>query len=109
MTAPRAVALVVVALLVAALGPSFGYVRVLLGSLVFLALLWFGFKYWRDVGLIPPEPQTEDVSDQDLRYLCAVCGLELKVEVAARDRAPTHCGEAMQLVTGSGRPPLRSI
>ena len=109
MTAWRMGALVLIGLLVALLGESYGYLRVLVGSLVFFGLLSFGFKYWRDVGLIPPDPETKDVREQDLRYVCSVCGLELRIEVAARDKAPNHCGEAMQLVTGSGGAPLRTV
>ena len=107
MTGGRMAGLVVVGLLVAWLGSSYGYIRVLVGSVVFLALLSFGFKYWRDVGLIPPEPTTEDVRSQNLRYICTVCGLELRIEVAARDKAPTHCGEAMKLIAGTERSPLQ--
>lgn len=109
MTGWRATAVSLIGLLVALLGSEYGYVRVLIGSTVFFALLGFGFKYWRDVGLIPPEPETQDVRAQDLRYICSVCGLELRVEVAARDKAPNHCGEAMELLTGPGRAPSRPI
>jgi hypothetical protein len=90
------------------LGESFGYVRAAIGLALLVAFVAFGFKYWRDVGLIPPEPEPTDVSDFDLKYVCRVCGLELRVEVAAKDKPPKHCGEAMQLVPG-GTPPLRPI
>ena len=43
-----------------------------------------------------------DVAKYELRYVCTMCGLELKVEKAARDKAPTHCMEPMVLVTGHG-------
>ncbi len=105
MTGIRAMALISIAFVVALLGPSYGYVRVVIGATVFFILLSFGFKYWRDVGLIPPEPEIQDVSAQELRYVCSMCGLELKVEIAARDKAPNHCGEAMELVTGPDRTP----
>lgn len=99
--AGRVAASAAVVLLVAGLGATYGYGRVLVGAVVFLALLSFGFKYWRDVGLIPPDPETEDVRAYDLRYVCSMCGLELRVEVAARDKAPTHCMEPMELRSGS--------
>lgn len=109
MNARRVVALVVIAVLVALLGGAYGYLRVLVAAVVFMAVLSFAFKYWRDVGMIPPEIETQDVRAQDLRYVCSVCGLELRVEVAARDKAPTHCAEPMQLVRGSGTAPLRPV
>jgi hypothetical protein len=90
------------------LGEAFGYLRAAIGLALLTGLLLFGFKYWRDVGLIPPEAELTDVSEFDLKYICRVCGLELRVEVAAKDKAPTHCGEPMELVSG-GAPPLRPI
>ncbi len=91
-----AVALVVV-------GEMFGYLRTGVGLTVVALVLVAGFKYWRDVGLIPPEPEATDVRAQGLRYVCAMCGLQLKVEVAAKERPPKHCGESMQLI-GEGEP-----
>ncbi|HYI45822.1 MAG TPA: hypothetical protein VE174_10245 [Actinomycetota bacterium] len=91
------------------LGSAYGYVRAGVGIVFFLAVFMFGFKYWRDVGLIPPEPERTDVRDQGLKYVCGVCGLELRVEIAARDRAPNHCAEPMQLVTDGDQAPLRPV
>jgi hypothetical protein len=91
------------------LGRFFGYARAGIVVVVFTALFVFGFRYWRDVGLFPPEPERTDVSDQGLRYVCTVCGMELRVEIAARDRAPTHCGEQMQLVRDGEQVPLRPV
>lgn len=91
------------------LGEAYGYVRSAVGIAVFLILFMFGFKYWRDVGLIPPEPERTDVSDQGLKYVCSMCGLELRVEIAARERAPTHCMEPMQLVREGEQAPLRPV
>lgn len=91
------------------LGEAYGYGRAAIGIVVFALLFLFGFRYWRDVGLFPPEPDRTDVSDQGFRYVCTMCGLELKVEVAARDRAPTHCGEPMQLVRDGEQVPLRPV
>ena len=95
--------------LVVALGPIYGWVRSGIGVAIGFGILAFGYKYWRDVGLIPPEPELTDVSDQDMRYVCTMCGLELKVEVASKDRAPTHCMEPMVLERAGGKPPLRPI
>lgn len=104
----RAIVLIIAGAVFIALGQAFGFLRAAVGLAVLMALLVFGFKYWRDVGLIPPEPEVTDVSDFDLKYVCRVCGLELRVEVAAKDKAPTHCGEPMELVSG-GTPPLRPV
>lgn len=100
------------ALLIAAvllLGTFYGFARAVLGVAMFVGILLFGWSYWRNVGLAPPEPELADVSEYGLRYVCTVCGLELKVEVAAHDRAPRHCTEEMELVRTGGRPPLRPI
>ena len=91
------------------LGQSFGYVRAGIAIVVFTGVFVFGFRYWRDVGRFPPEAEPTDVSDQGLKYVCRMCGLELRVEIAARDRAPTHCGESMQLVKDGEQVPLRPV
>jgi hypothetical protein len=101
--------LVVALIAVALLTPSYGLLRSAIGVALFAAVLIFGFKYWRDVGLIPPEPDPEDVSDYGLKYVCTVCGLELKVEKVAKDKPPTHCGEKMELVRTGGKPPLKPV
>lgn len=86
---------------VVALGPTFGFLRTGLALLMFGALSYFGMRQVRSMMTNLPEPEVEDISNYDLRYICRMCGLELKVEVAARDRAPTHCMEPMELVTSS--------
>ena len=105
----RAVLALLAVAAVVVLGESYGYLRSAITVGVGAALLTFGFKYWRDVGLIPPDPEQEDVRDQELRYVCRVCGLQLRVEISARDRAPTHCSEPMELVKEEPPAPLRSI
>lgn len=105
----RVVGGVVVALIFVRLGLSYGFIRAVLGIGMFVAILLLGWSYWRNVRLAPPEPEIADVSDYGLRYVCTMCGLELKVEVAARDKAPRHCMEEMVLVRTGGRPPLRPL
>ena len=95
--------------LVLFLGREYGYVRSTVALLMAAAILYVGLSYFRSAGEAPPEPDVEDVSDESLRYVCTMCGLELKVEVAASDRAPTHCREKMVLVQGGRRPPLRPV
>lgn len=95
--------------LVWALGEPFGYVRAAVALAMAGAILYVGLSYFGSAGEVPPDPEVEDVSDGSLRYVCTMCGLELKVEVAASDRAPSHCREKMVLVHGGGRPPLKPV
>lgn len=94
---------------VVALGPSFGFVRAAVGVAMFFALATFGMRQVRSMMKAPPEPELADVSEYGLKYVCTMCGLELKIEVAAKDRAPTHCMEPMVLERTGGRPPLRPV
>jgi hypothetical protein len=87
----------------------YGVVRTAIALAMGLAILLFGVKYIHSVVSSPPEPEVADVSDYGLRYICTMCGLELKVEVAAKDRAPSHCMEPMVLVRTGGKPPLRPV
>ncbi|MDQ3914548.1 MAG: hypothetical protein M3323_04335 [Actinomycetota bacterium] len=101
--------LLAVLLVIALLGRSFGYLRAAVAVAMFFAIFYVGFSYFRSAGEAPPDPDVEDVGDEGLRYVCTMCGLELKVEVAASDRAPSHCREKMVLVQGRRPPPLRPV
>lgn len=90
-------------------GEAFGYMRAVIAVGVFWILLSFGLRQLRGIANSPPDPELADVSDYGLKYVCSMCGLELRVEVAARDRAPTHCMEPMKLVRVGGKPPLTSV
>jgi hypothetical protein len=93
-----------------ALSFPFGFLRAAVAVVMFAAILTFGVRFMRSiVHAPPPEPEVADVGDYGLRYVCSMCGLELKIEKAARDRAPTHCMEPMVLVREGGRPPLRPV
>ena len=84
--------------------------RLALGILMGLGILAIGVLYLRSIVTAPPpEPDVTDVSEYGLRYVCAMCGLELKIEVAAKDRPPTHCGEPRALVRTGGKPPLTPV
>ena len=97
------------AVFIAGVGPFFGYWRATIAFLIAAPILALGIGYFRSAGNSPPEPKAEEVSASDMRYVCSVCGLELKVLVATNDRAPTHCREHMELITVPGSPPLKSI
>ena len=100
-----------VALLVAVVGIAryFGYVRATIAVVMFLVLLSFALRQVRAIANSPPDPELADVSDYGLKYVCTMCGLELRVEVAARDKAPTHCMEPMKLIRAGGKPPLTTV
>ena len=100
---------IVVAGIMLSLSFAYGPLRAVIGAAMFVAIAIFGWQYWRNIGLAPPEPDVADVSDFGLKYVCTMCGLELKVEVAARDKPPRHCMEEMVLVRTGGKPPLRPI
>ena len=104
----RPVPALVVLALILVLGQPFGYVRAAIALAMAGAILYVGLSYFGSAGEVPPDPEIEDVSDGALRYVCTMCGLELKVEVAASDKAPSHCREKMVLVQG-GRPPLKPV
>jgi hypothetical protein len=74
--------------------------RVIVGLVLALIAASIGVSYFRQVGNPPPpDPEPTVVSPGlHLAYVCEMCGLELAVLKVARDRAPRHCGEAMQLV-----------
>jgi hypothetical protein len=97
-----------IALAAAFLSP-FGVIRTLIALVMGAAILVFGVRYMHSVVSAPPEPELADVSEYGLKYVCTMCGLELKVEVAAKDKAPSHCMEPMVLVRSGGKPPLRPV
>ena len=84
--------------------------RILVALLMMGLIAWFLMGYLRHLVFgPPPEPEVTDVSAYGLKYVCTMCGLELKVEKAAKDRAPTHCGEKMDLIRTGGGAPLRPL
>lgn len=108
-TATKAAGIVAALATIAALGLRFGFVRATVAVLMFTAILVFGVRYMASIVNAPPEPELAEVGEFGLRYVCSMCGLELKVERAARDKAPTHCMEPMVLRREGGRPPLRPV
>jgi hypothetical protein len=106
---PVAVAAISLLVAIVVIAQFFGYVRAFIAIVMFLVLLSFGLRQVRAVGNSPPEPELADVSDYGLKYVCTMCGLELRVEVAARDKAPSHCMEPMKLIRAGGKPPLTTV
>ncbi len=101
--------LVAAAVAVVILGELYGYIRAVFGVAMFTAIALVGGRFVRQMVIAPPEPEATDVSGYGLKYICEICGLELRVERAAKESAPRHCTEAMTLVTEGGKPPLRPI
>jgi hypothetical protein len=91
------------------LGYLYGYVRAGLGVAMFFIIFVAGVRFVRQMVVAPPEPEVTDVSRYNLKYVCENCGLELRVEKAAKDRPPRHCSESMKLVAEGGQPPLRPV
>jgi hypothetical protein len=97
---------VLIVAVIVALAIPYGFVKAVVGVIGFLLLVSFGVRYLKSLATAPPEDEPEDVSAYDLRYVCQMCGLELKVEVAASGKAPRHCMEPMVLLGSERR--LRS-
>ena len=93
---------------VAVLGYYYGYLRAGIAVGMFLVLLMAGIKFVRQMVETPAEPEPADVTGYGLKYVCEVCGLELRVERASKERAPSHCTEPMTLIREGG-PPLRPL
>ncbi len=91
------------------LGVAFGFDRAAIAVAMFLAIATLGIRRVRKAVSLPPDPEIADVSAYGLKYVCTMCGLELKIETAARDKPPTHCMEPMVLVRTGGKPPLTSV
>jgi len=91
------------------LGSFFGYVRSALAVLMCLLIARFGIRFINSMAIAPPEPEIADVSRYGLKYVCTMCGLELKVAKAARDNPPRHCMEPMELLREDGKPPLHPV
>jgi hypothetical protein len=107
---PAVIALAVAgAVAVIGLGITYGFLRAALALVMFAAIAVFGIRFLYSILQAPPEPEMADVSEYGLKYVCRMCGLELRVEKAARDRPPTHCMEPMELVTEGGKPPLHPV
>ena len=107
--AARTLAIVLVLATLIVAGELYGYLRSLLALAMFAVILWAGIRSLHTVSHAPPEPEPIEVSEYGLKYMCLVCGLEVRLEVATHEKAPRHCMEPMALVREGGRPPLRPV
>ena len=76
------------------------FVAVLIGAAIVVATLW-GIRFIASGP--PPEPDTTDVHEVDIPYLCTVCGLSLTI-TQAHDTKPRGCIQSVQsrVVASSG-------
>lgn len=48
----------------------------------------------------PPPPAAIDARSTEVVYECPVCGMRVRLEVAATTKPPKHCGEEMEARIG---------
>lgn len=91
-------------LAVLAAGRVSGIGRLLVAAGMGIGIAWFGIGYFRQLTHPPPPEPTPVQVDPHLRlaYICEMCGLELAVVMAAKEKPPKHCGEPMVLVRQDG-------
>ena len=76
-------------------------VNVVLAAAVAYVLLRIGIAFLRGFGRpVPEPPPVGELRKVRLRYRCAQCGMELRVDAAAEEDPlpPRHCMEEMDLV-----------
>lgn len=87
-------------LLLTVVGDVSGAWRIAVAVVMGVGIAWLGFGYVRHLtNPPPPDPEPLRVDPElHLSYLCEMCGMELAVVSVAKERAPKHCGESMQLI-----------
>ncbi len=82
--------------------PAFGTVVWALAGLLMLMVIWkVGIGMTRSLTTSLPEPPPEgEMRRVSVRYRCSICGLELRMTLAAEEDPPPprHCMEDMDLV-----------
>jgi len=70
------------------------FIAAMIGIAIIVATLW-SIRFIASGP--PPEPDTADVHEVDIPYLCTVCGLSLTITQAhdGEMAAPRHCREDM--------------
>jgi hypothetical protein len=81
---------------------NFGTVVWTVGAVVIFFVLWrVGVGMLRSMSEpLPPPPPPGEMRRVSVRYRCSVCGLELKMTLAAEEEPdpPRHCMEEMDLL-----------
>ena len=82
--------------------PEFSTVMWVLGAVVIFFGVWFiGTGMIRSMTTpLPPPPPEGEMRKVSVRFRCSICGLELKMTLAAEEDPPPprHCGEDMDEV-----------
>ena len=81
---------------------NFGTVVWAVGAVVIFFVMWrVGVGMLRSMSEpLPPPPPPGEMRRVSVRYRCSVCGLELKMTLAAEEEPdpPRHCMEEMDLL-----------
>jgi hypothetical protein len=81
--------------------PSIGTVLwVAIGVLIGIGVWKLGIGMLRSLSRVQPPPEPGELRKVNVRYRCAVCGVELRLTMAPDDDPPPpkHCLEDMVLV-----------
>jgi hypothetical protein len=75
--------------------------KLIVGLVAFLVILRVGVFVLRALGTPVPVPDEGELRRVNLRYLCTICGAEVKMTKAGEDLPPPprHCMEDMQLMS----------
>jgi hypothetical protein len=72
-------------------------IRGAIGLAIGLVLTFLVLRMRRAFGeSAPAAPMLHDARETDVVYECPVCGMRVRLEVAATAKAPKHCGEEME-------------
>jgi hypothetical protein len=82
--------------------PSFSTVMWVAGAVVLFLVLWLGGTAMirSMTSPLPAPPPEGEMRRVNVRYRCSICGLEVKMTLAAEEDPPPprHCAEDMDLV-----------
>ncbi|MDP9075437.1 MAG: hypothetical protein M3N98_14990 [Actinomycetota bacterium] len=75
--------------------------KIIIGLVAFAVIMRIGVFVLRALATPVAVPDQGELRRVNLRYLCTICGAEVKMTKAGEDlpAAPRHCLEDMQLVT----------
>ena len=79
-------------------------VRVVVAAAAVYAIFRLGLAMLKSFARpVPPPPPAGEMRRVKLRYRCALCGMEIRVDRAASEEPepPRHCMEEMELVAAS--------